>query len=257
MLSNFQSQILLFHPPSPSPQHSLHPTTMFTRHTTLDQPPLPQSPAMAHPTDHTPMTSAPSADDCAPDPDFVFQRLDKSAGYPYTRNEYIKRFLWEWVQRTFIRFSPRRAHGWRKFWLRLFGAKMGVISGTKASTRITHPWLFSLGEHAWIAENVTIYNLGPVKIGDHTVISQDSYICAGTHDYTIPDLPLLRPGITIGHGVWVCAGAFVGPGVVVGNNSVVGARAVVTQDVPPGMIVAGNPAKVIKPRKMKPQTPSN
>ena len=95
-----------------------------------------------------------------------------------------------------------------------------------------------------------IYNLGPVTVGAHTVISQGSYVCAGTHDFTRPELPLLRPPITIGAGVWIAAQAFIGPDVTVGDNSIVGARAVVTKDVPPGMIVAGNPARVIRPRPM-------
>src|SRR5204863_7653015 len=87
-----------------------------------------------------------------------------------------------------------------------------------------------------------------VSIADHSVISQDAYLCAGTHDYTQPTLPLLRPPITIGHGVWIAAGAFIGPDVTIGDNSVVGARAVVMKDVPPGVVVAGNPARVIKQR---------
>jgi putative colanic acid biosynthesis acetyltransferase WcaF len=89
-----------------------------------------------------------------------------------------------------------------------------------------------------------------VTIGNHSVISQDAYLCAGTHDYTQPTLPLLREPITIGHGVWIAAGAFIGPTVTVGDNCVVGARAVVMKDVPPGMVVAGNPARVIKQRQM-------
>ncbi len=101
-----------------------------------------------------------------------------------------------------------------------------------------------------LGDHVHVYNLGPITIGDHTVISQDVYLCAGTHDYTQPDLPLVRPSITIGSGVWICAGAFIGPGVTIGDNAIVGARAVVTKDVPPGMIVAGNPARVIKVRPM-------
>lgn len=183
-------------------------------------------------------------------PRAVFQRLDRTASFPYTFKEYLRRFLWEWTQRTLIRYSPRRAHGWRRFWLRAFGARMTPTSCTKASTRVFHPWLFTMGEYSAIAEDVTIYNLGPVSIGSHTVISQDAYVCAGSHDYTKAHLPLTRPSITIGSGVWVCAGAFVGPGVNIGDNAVVGARAVVTGDVPPGMVVAGNPARVIKERRM-------
>ncbi|MGE4196889.1 MAG: putative colanic acid biosynthesis acetyltransferase [Phycisphaerales bacterium] len=180
----------------------------------------------------------------------IFQRLDRGEGYPYSVREYARRFAWEWVQRTLIRFSPRRAHGWRRFWLRRFGAIIPSTSATKASTKVIHPWLLTMGEHTWLAENVTVYNLGPISIGPHTTVSQDAYLCAGTHDYCKPHLPLVRPTITIGGGVWVCAGAFVGPGVTIGNNAVVGARAVVMQDVPADVVVGGNPARVIKPRRM-------
>jgi putative colanic acid biosynthesis acetyltransferase WcaF len=110
--------------------------------------------------------------------------------------------------------------------------------------------LLGLGDHCTLSEGVTIYNLGPVVIGDHTVLSQDVYVCAGTHDYTRPDLPLVRSPVTIGSGVWICAGAFIGPGVTIGDNSIVGARAVVVKDVPPGVIVAGNPARIVKKRPM-------
>lgn len=180
----------------------------------------------------------------------IFQRCDTTARAPYARDEYIRRFAWEWVQRTFIRLSYRKAHRWRNFWARQFGAKIGVGSGFKSSTKITHPWLFSMGEHSMISEGVTIYNLGPITIGDHSVISQDAYLCAGTHDYTKPNLPLIRPTITVGSGVWICAGAFIGPGVTIGDNALIGARAVVMRDVPPGVIVAGNPAKVVRERPM-------
>lgn len=141
--------------------------------------------------------------------------------------------------------------GWRKQLLRLFGARLGNHSGTRASAKIVHPWLLTMGDYSIIAERVRVYNLGQIVIGDHSVISQDVTLCAGTHDYTDPALPLLRPEIRIGNGVWVCAEAFIGPGVTIGDNAVVGARAVVTKDVPPGMVVAGNPARVIKPRLAK------
>lgn len=211
--------------------------------TSQQEQPTPTAPAHGGSADPAPVAAGA--------PPRIFQRLDRTAGFPYSLKEYARRFAWEWVQKTLIRFSPRRAHGWRRFWLGVFGARIPSSSGTKASTRIFHPWLFSMGEHSMIAENVTVYNLGPIAIGDHTVISQDAYLCAGTHDYTRPDLPLLRPEIHIGSGVWICAGAFIGPGVRVGDNAVVGARAVVTSSVPPNMIAAGNPATAIKERRMQ------
>ncbi|HWE04266.1 MAG TPA: hypothetical protein VG326_17810 [Tepidisphaeraceae bacterium] len=178
----------------------------------------------------------------------IFQRLDQTARRPYSTQEYIRRILWNWTRAILIRPSPRMANRWRRFWARRFGARIDSSSGFKSSTRIFHPWLLTVGRHCTLAEGVTVYNLGPIVIGDHTVLSQDVYLCAGTHDYAKPDLPLLRPAITIGNGVWICAGAFIGPGVKIGDNSIVGARAVVMSDVPSGVIVAGNPARVIKAR---------
>ncbi len=54
--------------------------------------------------------------------------------------------------------------------------------------------------------------------------------------------------VTIGHDVWIGHGAVVMPGVTIGNGAVVGANAVVTHDVPAFTIVAGSPAKVLRPR---------
>ena len=83
------------------------------------------------------------------------------------------------------------------------------------------------------------------------MLSHRVFLCAGTHDDRRPDLPLVRSGITIGNGAWVAAEAFIEPGVTIGDGSVVGARAVVMKDVAPNVVVAGNPARVIRPREMR------
>ena len=190
------------------------------------------------------------------DPPNTFQRLDRVAGYPYPKREYLRRFVWLIVQATLIRTSPGRAMGWRRFWLRRFGAKVGKLSGIRPTTRIVHPWLLTLHDFTMLGDHVTVYNLGQVTVGEHSVVSQNTHLCAGTHDYTKPQLPLVRSTITIGKGVWVCADAFVGPGVTIGDNAVVGARAVVVRDVEPGVVVAGNPAKFVKTRPMTPASAS-
>jgi putative colanic acid biosynthesis acetyltransferase WcaF len=184
-----------------------------------------------------------------------FQRLDTCATYPYGLGEYLRRLLWNIVQATVFRWSAGRAYRWRRLLLRLFGARMAHGAAVRPSVRIMHPWLLQMDVHAMLGDGVVVYNLGPVSVGQHTIISHESYICAGTHDYTRPDLPLLRPPIRIGAGVWVCAQAFIGPGVTVGDNSVIGARAVVVKDVPAGVVAAGNPARVIKARPMGASAP--
>jgi putative colanic acid biosynthesis acetyltransferase WcaF len=184
----------------------------------------------------------------------TFQRLDQTAEYPHSRGDYLRRAAWSCVQRFAIRPSWPRCDRWRRFWLRRFGCLVPDTSGIRPGTRILQPWQLNLGQYSIIADHVEVYNLGRVTIGCHTVISQRAHLCAGTHDYTQPDLPLVRSPITIGSGVWICADAFIGPGVTVGDNAVVGARAVVVSDVPAGTIVAGNPARVIKPRPMNQPT---
>jgi len=179
------------------------------------------------------------------------QRLDRSSGFPYSFSEYSRRFLWSFVQATFFRWSPGRAFVWRKFLLRLFGARMVGKVFVRPTTNIIHPWLLEMDDWSVLADGVTVYNLGKISIGRHSVVSQNTYLCAGTHDYTREDLPLMRPPITIGNGVWVAAGAFIGPGVTIGDNSVIGACVVVVKDVPAGVVAAGNPARVIKRREMR------
>lgn len=62
---------------------------------------------------------------------------------------------------------------------------------------------------------------------------------------------MARP-VRIGHCAWIGSGAILLPGVTVGDDTAVGAGAVVTRDVPPGAVVAGNPAHVIRPSSFNP-----
>jgi putative colanic acid biosynthesis acetyltransferase WcaF len=169
----------------------------------------------------------------------------------YTRGEMMLRVLWGFG-RWLFRLSPRPFFAWRRFVLRCFGARIGDHVNTYGSTRVYFPWNLEVGDWSAIGENALIYNLGPIKIGEKVTISHGSHLCAGTHDYTKPDMPLLKPPITVGDQAWICADAFVGPGVTVGEGAIVGARAVVMKDVEPWTIVAGNPAVFIKKRPLTP-----
>lgn len=177
-------------------------------------------------------------------------RLDIEAcrrGRPYRGREYLGRLLWALATPLF-RFSPRPLFGWRRLLLRMFGARIGRQAHVYPSARIYLPWTLTLGAQASIGEWALIYSLGPVTIGDRATISHRAHLCAGSHDYRDPTLPLLRLPIEIGAQAWVCADAFVGPGRRVGEGAIVGAAAVVVSDVPEWQIVAGNPARIIRQR---------
>ena len=168
----------------------------------------------------------------------------------YSRKVQLLRVLWAFIVPLF-RFSPRICFGWRSFLLRLFGARVGRETHIYNSATIYMPWNFEIGDQSSVGEHAYIYNLGRVTVGSKTTISQRAHLCAGTHDFSDPALPLLKPPILVKDQVWVCADAYVGPGVTVGEGAIVGARAVVIKDVEPWVIVAGNPARTIKARVMK------
>jgi len=163
----------------------------------------------------------------------------------------IRRALWECMQLPFYPLRPRALSGVRVALLRLFGAKIGKHVLICGGVRVHVPWNLELGDFVAIGDKVEIYNLAPVRVGAHSVISQHTYLCSASHDYTKTDFPLYAEPITVGEQAWVAAGSFVAPGVTVGDGSVVGARSVVLQDVPPWMVAAGHPCKVIKPRELR------
>ncbi len=168
----------------------------------------------------------------------------------YSRKEKIVRAIWMIVYPLF-RFSPRPFFGWRSLLLRMFGARVGCNVNIYNSALIYMPWNLEIGDWSSIGEYAFVYNLGKVVIGRYSTVSHRAHLCAGTHDYADPAMPLLKLPITVGDKVWLCTDSFIGPGVNIGEGAVVGARAVVVKDVPPWTIVAGNPAKPIKKRIIK------
>lgn len=120
--------------------------------------------------------------------------------------------------------------------LRLWGG--GAIYGrlrTGRSCRINTPCALDLN--------------GTITLGDRVVIGHDVTILTAAHRM---DDPSCRAGghdlreVTIGDGAWVAAHAMILPGVTVGEGAVVAARSVVTRDVPPHTLVAGNPARPVR-----------
>lgn len=166
----------------------------------------------------------------------------------WSRRELLRRALWELLRFPFFACVPRPLWAWRRSVLRLFGARIGRDVHVYPSVRIAIPWNLAIGDQSAIGDGAIIYSLGKISIGRQVTISQYAHLCAGTHDFRRPDMPLLKPPIAIGAGAWICADAFVGPGVTIGPMTVVGARAVVLKNVAANTIVAGNPARVIGER---------
>ena len=173
-----------------------------------------------------------------------------SAEYNHKRpiSYIVRRVLWSLFQLPFWWIAPRQLSGLRVFILRLFGAKIGPKVYITRGVRIWEPWNLTLGDYAIIGDGVEIYNLSPVTVGEHTTISQYSYICTATHDYTDPRFTLTHQPIIFGKSVWIASGCFIGPGVTIGDGAVIGVRSLVLKSMPAWTVSAGHPCKPIKRR---------
>ncbi len=167
---------------------------------------------------------------------------------PWTRGERIKWVVWCWVYWFLFRPTPKTWKRWRLFLLRRFGARISGSPFVSNTAIIRFPWKLEMEDRACLAPRSEVYNLGPVKLGAGCVISQEAYLCCGTHDLEDPKLPLVTAPIEIGAEAFIGARAFIMPGVNVGTGGVVGAGSVLTKDCPPWTICAGNPAKPLKER---------
>jgi len=163
------------------------------------------------------------------------------------RNAFIVQ-LWWLVQSILFRTSPQFLYGWRNFLLRLFGAKIGKKVIIRPSVKITYPWKLSIGNYSWIGDDVDLYTLGEIDIGNHVVISQRSYLCTGSHDYSQTDFPIYQKPIKIHDQVWIATDVFIAPGVIINEGSVIGVRSSVFQNIPSNKICIGTPAKILRDR---------
>jgi len=136
--------------------------------------------------------------------------------------------------------------------LRLFGARIGDGLVIKPHVRIKYPWRLVVGDHCWIGQEAWIDNLADVRLGNHVCVSQQVYICTGSHDHRKRAFDLVTRPVEIDDGAWLGARGLILGGVKIGANAIVAAGSVVTRDVPPAAIMAGNPAR---PREEKREAP--
>lgn len=105
------------------------------------------------------------------------------------------------------------------------------------------------GDDVYLNVNCVVLDCAPVRVGRRTLIGSGVQLITAAHP--------LDPGeraagfefalpVVLGDDVWIGAGAIVCPGVSIGARSVIGAGSVVVRDVPPDVVAAGNPCRVLR-----------
>ncbi|CVL07518.1 acetyltransferase [Fusarium proliferatum] len=127
----------------------------------------------------------------------------------------------------------------------------------EAPIRIDYGTNIKVGSNVFINFNCTILDTCQVTIGSRTLIGPNVSFFSGTHPLD-PELrngtngPELGGTITVGEDCWIAGNVTILPGITIGAGSTVGAGSVVTKDVPPYHVVAGNPAKIIRKLEQNP-----
>jgi maltose O-acetyltransferase len=139
----------------------------------------------------------------------------------------------------------------RGFCGRMMLAKCGV--GVNIERNAVFSYKCEMGDYSGIGVNAQI--AGRVVLGDNVMMGPDCTIYTRNHRFDRLDIPMRLQGmaeprtVTIQSDAWIGGRVIILPGCTIGEGAIVGAGSVVTRDVAPYMIVAGNPAKVIGDRR--------
>lgn len=131
---------------------------------------------------------------------------------------------------------------------RLFG-RFGEGATVRPPLQCDYGFPISVGERSFINYGAIILDCGPVTVGSDVQIATGVQLLTATHPL---DAATRREGwesaapIVIGDGAWLGGGVIVCPGVTIGATAVIGAGSVVTGDLPPGVLAAGNPCRVVR-----------
>ena len=121
----------------------------------------------------------------------------------------IGRLLWQMVWLFFFRpFCTPLFKKYRVLVLKCFGANIDWSSHIYASVKIWAPWNLIVENEVGVADGVDLYSQGKITLEYRVIISQRSYICTGTHDFTQKGHPLYTRPIRVCKNAWVAAEAF-------------------------------------------------
>jgi putative colanic acid biosynthesis acetyltransferase WcaF len=199
-----------------------------------------------------PPTDTTGAADVAGDEKPRVELQHTRSGWPLSVK--IRRVLWVPFKLLFLRGSGRMLSPLRIYALILFGATIERPALIMDGVKVWHPWSLTLRRYCTLGRGVEVYNYAHITLGEQATVSQETYLCSASHDFEDPSMPLTFSPIIIGAQAWVAAGCFIGPGITIGEGAVVGAHSVVTKDVPAWTVAAGNPARVIKQRRLRSKT---
>jgi len=153
------------------------------------------------------------------------------------------------LQHRYNASSPEAVAERRALLLELFG-KLGERFEIEPPFFCDYGWNITVGDNLYMNAGCVVLDCAAVTIGANVLIGPGVHIYAATHP---TDPAVRRTGrelaapVSIGDDVWIGGGAILCPGVSIGAGTTIAAGSVVVRDVPAGVVVAGNPGRVLRP----------
>lgn len=142
-------------------------------------------------------------------------------------------------------------HHIRRFFYRIAGMQIGEGSSIHTGLKLYNPAGIQIGKDTIIGEDAVLDGRGLLIIGNHVAFATGVMIYNSQHDIDDPQFAAITQAVHIDDYVFIGPRAIILPGVHIGKGAVVGAGAVVTKDVPSGVVVGGVPAKPIGDRPLQ------
>lgn len=155
-----------------------------------------------------------------------------------------KFILVEWINLS-LNLVP---NPFRKYYLRLFGIKIGKNSYIHRACKFFHIGKFSIGNNSTINFGCYLDNRRGIYIGNNVGIAHNTKIYTLGHNLSDPEFKTIGHPVRIKDNAFIFSNAIVMPGVTIGEGAIVLPGAIVTKHVDPWTVVGGNPAKKIKDR---------
>jgi putative colanic acid biosynthesis acetyltransferase WcaF len=157
-------------------------------------------------------------------------RSFSAAGYDKGRSRLWQAAWFATMNLVFVKWwLPKR---FRPAILRAFGARVGERVLIRHRVRVLWPWKLAIGDDCWIGEGVWLLDLEQITIDNDVCLSQEAFLCTGSHRHADPAFGFDNAPIRIGAGAWIAARATVLRGSTITPGDVVPAGAVHSRSKP-------------------------
>ena len=142
------------------------------------------------------------------------------------------------------------SHAIRRFFLRrMMRLEMGQGSATLLGLRLYTRGNLTIANHSVIDRGCVLDARGEITLGNNVNLAPEVMVLTASHDPDDESFAGIEKPVVVEDYAWIATRSLILPGVTIGRGAIVGAGSVVTKNVEPGTIVAGNPARLIRERQ--------